>query len=172
MLLSGVTTSMILLAVIVIVILLFISTGVKVVKLDENMIVERLGVYNCTLEAGLHFVFPFIDRVVGVISTSERDMSIPTASYITRDDQKIQVEAKIMFQIFDAKLFHYGLKSIEDSITQKISDNLKNQLYKISYDSFGDELERVTEILIEDANMELRAAGVKINRVTLNKYID
>ena len=54
--------SMIILYVLVTLVVIYILRGIKIVSQSETMIVERLGKYNRTLNAGINVILPIVEQ--------------------------------------------------------------------------------------------------------------
>lgn len=73
--------------------MLVIGLSIKVIQVNQVMIVERLGAYYKTLEAGIHFIFPSFDRVVSTLSLEEQLHKTNVQSFRTYDDIKVDLNA-------------------------------------------------------------------------------
>ena len=89
------------LIVILVIIAIIAFKSIKVVNQSEVYIIERLGKYYKTAEAGLTLILPFIDRVSSVVLLKELTMDIPPQGVITKDNVTINIDTVVFYQITD-----------------------------------------------------------------------
>ena len=75
--------------------------SVRVVPQQTAYVVERLGRYRETLQPGLNFIIPFVDRLAYKHDLSEITMDVPSQVCITRDNTQLQVDGVLYFQVMD-----------------------------------------------------------------------
>ncbi|MCI0692037.1 paraslipin, partial [candidate division KSB1 bacterium] len=88
---------------------IIIVKATRVVPQKTVFIVERLGKYNATLEAGFHILVPFMDRVAYRHSLKERAIDVPPQTCITKDNIQVEVDGILYFQIIDPVKASYGI---------------------------------------------------------------
>ena len=98
------------LAVIILATLFVVIKSIVVVSQANTVIVERLGKYRKTLEAGFHIIVPIIEKKVNVISLKEKVADFPPQPVITKDNVTMQIDTVVYFQITDPKLYTYGVE--------------------------------------------------------------
>ena len=77
--------------IIAIVAIIALITSVKIINQSTTAIVQRLGRYHRTLEAGPHMIVPFIDRVYKKISLKEQVADFDPQPVITKDNVTMQI---------------------------------------------------------------------------------
>jgi regulator of protease activity HflC (stomatin/prohibitin superfamily) len=92
-----------------ILVIIFFAFGIKIVPQSQNFIVERLGRYHRTLQAGLQIIIPLIDSVRHRIDILERQLPTKEISAITLDNVTIGVKLAILFRIIDASKTVYRI---------------------------------------------------------------
>ena len=102
---------MIALGVLVVILIALIVTNIRIVPQASTFIIERLGKYQTTWEAGLHVKAPFIDRVVRVVSLKEQVLDFPPQPVITKDNVVMQIDSVVFMKVFDPRLFTYGIEN-------------------------------------------------------------
>lgn len=145
--------------------------GIRIVPQASAGIVERLGRYHRTLNAGLNLIVPFIDRVRPLIDLRERVVSFPPQPVITSDNLVVSIDTVIYFQVTDAKSATYEIENFIQGIEQLVVTTLRNVVG-------GLDLEQVLTSR-DGINANLRGVldeatgkwGVRVNRVEL-KAID
>ncbi len=112
--------------VLVIFIVITILKGVKIVPQQEAWIVERLGKYNRTLNAGLNFIIPYIDKVKAKLSLREQVLDIEKQEVITKDNVLVKIDAVAYYQITDPKKAYYNIQNLKYAIIQTIQTTLRD----------------------------------------------
>ena len=117
------TFILILLAVVVIV---AIWRAVRIVPQAVALIVERLGKYQTTMYAGLHFLIPFVDRVRASVDLREQVVSFPPQPVITSDNLVVSIDTVIYFQVTEPKSATYEIANFITGIEQLTVTTLRN----------------------------------------------
>jgi regulator of protease activity HflC (stomatin/prohibitin superfamily) len=100
---NGSIIALIVLAVLVLFVVSTIARAVRVVPQASAVIIERLGRYSRTLEPGLHFLVPFVDRPRANVDLREQVVSFPPQPVITSDNLVVNIDTVIYFQPTDPK---------------------------------------------------------------------
>jgi regulator of protease activity HflC (stomatin/prohibitin superfamily) len=100
--------------------------SVRVVPQAEAWIVERLGRYARTLDAGLHLLLPFVDRVRAKRDLREQVISFPPQSVITSDNLVVEIDTVIYFQVTDARAAVYEIANFLTGVEQLTVTTLRN----------------------------------------------
>ena len=82
--------------------------------------------FNRTLERGVHFLVPIIDRAVMTVSLKERVADFPPQPVITKDNVTIQIDTVIYYQITDPKTYVYGVDRPMNAIENLTATTLRN----------------------------------------------
>ena len=146
--------------------IIFISvwSGVKVVPQQNAWIVERLGKYNSTLEPGLNFLIPFIDKVAYRHSLKENAIDIPSQSAITKDNVTLSIDGVLYLKITDPKQASYGVGDARYAITQLAQTTMRSELGKITLDKTFLERENLNTGIVESINEASRVWGIQCLR--------
>jgi len=83
---------------------------IRIVPQKEASIVERLGKYSKTLEAGFHILMPFVDKVAYKHTLKEQAVDVPPQQCITRDNIAVEVDGILYMQVVDPKRPHQRRK--------------------------------------------------------------
>ena len=102
--------------IILIIILIIIVAGIKIIPQSRSKVTERLGSYHATLQTGVHYVIPFIDRVANDVSLKEIVKDFAPQPVITKDNVTMQIDTVVYFQITDPKLYTYGVENPVNAI--------------------------------------------------------
>ena len=150
---------------------LVVIRSVRIVPQARARNVERLGRYTKTLEPGLHFIIPFVDRVRGSIDLREQVVSFPPQPVITEDNLVVHIDTVLYFQVTDPRAATYEIANFIQAVEQLTVTTLRNVIG-------GMDLEE-TLTSREKINSELRGVldeatgkwGIRVNRVEI-KAID
>lgn len=159
------------LIVIAVVILVILAASVKIVRQSEARIVERIGKYNKTLETGLHFIVPFIDRLSPAISLKERVADFKPQSVITKDNVTMHIDTVVYFQITDPKLFTYGVERPISAIENLTATTLRNIVGDLELDQTLTSRDTVNGKMRDILDEATDPWGIKVNRVELKNII-
>lgn len=139
------------------VVFIFVVKGVKLVPQQKAWIVERLGRYNDSLVAGLHFIIPFVDKVAYQHSLKENAIDIPSQSAITRDNVTLVIDGILYLKITDPKQASYGVRDPLYAISQLAQTTMRSELGKITLDKTFEEREILNTNIVQSIN---EASGV------------
>jgi len=153
------------------VVLVGFGRTVRIVPQARAYVIERLGSYSRTLDAGLNTIVPFIDRVRARVDLREQVVSFAPQPVITEDNLVVKIDTVLYFQVTDPKAATYEIADFIQAIEQLTVTTLRNVIG-------GMDLER-TLTSREQINGELRGVldeatgkwGIRVNRVEL-KAID
>jgi regulator of protease activity HflC (stomatin/prohibitin superfamily) len=168
---STTDVTLIIAAVLILLVLVTLSRTVRIVPQARAGVVERLGRYHRTLNAGLSILTPFVDKLRPLIDLREQVVSFPPQPVITEDNLVVNIDSVIYFQVTDAKSATYEIANYIQGIEQLTVTTLRNVVG-------GMDLEQALTSR-EDINQQLRGVldeatgkwGVRVNRVEL-KAID
>jgi regulator of protease activity HflC (stomatin/prohibitin superfamily) len=140
---------------------------VRIIPQASAGIVERLGRYNRTLDAGLAIVIPFIDRVKPLIDLREQVVSFDPQPVITEDNLVVSIDTVLYFQVTDAKAATYEIADYIAGIEQLTVTTLRNVIGAMTLEE--------TLTSRDDINQQLRGVldeatgkwGIRVNRVEL-----
>jgi regulator of protease activity HflC (stomatin/prohibitin superfamily) len=163
--------TLIVLGVIAFLILLTLSRGIRIVPQARAGVVERLGRYQRTLDAGLALVVPYVDRVRPLIDLREQVVSFPPQPVITEDNLVINIDTVIYFQVTDAKAASYEIADYIAAIEQLVVTTLRNVSGGMTLEetlTSRDKISGELRIVLDEATGKW---GIRVNRVEL-KSVD
>src|SRR5215211_6532967 len=120
------TAGAIALIVLAIFVLFIAFAGIKIVPQARAGIVERLGRYSRTLDAGLALIVPFMDRVKPLIDLREQVVAFPPQPVITEDNLVVGIDTVIYFTVTDPKAATYEIANPLQAIEQLTVTTLRN----------------------------------------------
>ncbi len=137
---------------------------VVVVPQKTAYIVERLGKYSCTLEAGLHFLVPILDRVAYRHSLKEQAIDVPPQSCITRDNIAVDVDGVLYLQVMDPAKASYGIGNFLFAVTQLAQTTMRSEMGKLDLDRSFEERTNINAAVVEAVDKASDPWGVKVTR--------
>ena len=158
------------LAVLIILAVIFIS-GIKIIPQSKAYVVERLGAYHRTLQTGLHYVIPFIERVANNVNLKEIVKDFPPQPVITKDNVTMQIDTVVYFQITDPKLYTYGVENPVNAIENLTATTLRNIIGELELDetlTSRDVINTKMRSILDEATDPW---GVKVNRVEVKNIL-
>ena len=153
------------------IVLIILGNCIKIVRQSTTVIVERLGRYKTTLLTGIHFIAPFVDRVLPPISLKEKVADFPPQPIITKDNVTMQIDTVVYYQITDPKLYAYGVERPVSAIENLTATTLRNIVGELELDETLTSRDTVNCRMRQILDEATDPWGIKINRVEL-KNID
>lgn len=157
--------------IILVIILLVIILGVKIIPQSRAKVIERLGSYHTTLETGLHYVVPFIDRVASDVSLKEIVRDFAPQPVITKDNVTMQIDTVVYFQITDPKLYTYGVENPVNAIENLTATTLRNIIGDLELDetlTSRDIINSKMRLILDEATDPW---GIKVTRVEVKNIL-
>ncbi|MCB1182057.1 paraslipin [bacterium] len=145
------------------VIITLINTA-RIVPQKSAYIVERLGKYSRTLNAGFHILTPFLDRVAYKHSLKEVAVDVPPQICITRDNIAVEVDGVLYLQVVDAVKASYGIENFLFASTQLSQTTMRSEIGKLELDRTFEEREAINHAIIAAVDKASDPWGVKITR--------
>ncbi|HET7133778.1 MAG TPA: stomatin-like protein [Gammaproteobacteria bacterium] len=151
------------LAIAVVVIFVLMKTAI-VVPQQSAYIVEFVGKYSRTLQAGFHILIPFVERVAYKHTLKEMAIDIPEQICITRDNVQVGIDGVLYMQILDASRASYGISNYEFAISQLAQTTLRSQIGKIELDRTFEERATINANVVSELDKASEPWGVKVLR--------
>ena len=145
--------------------------AVRIVQQATAVIIERLGKYQKTLGAGLHFLIPFIDRPRATVDLREQVVSFPPQPVITSDNLVVSIDTVIYFQVNDPKSATYEIANFIQGIEQLTVTTLRNVIGSLDLEQTLTSRDQINGQLRGVLDEATGKWGIRVNRVEL-KAID
>ena len=148
-----------------ILVLVFFGLGIKIVPQSQNFVIERLGRYNRTLEAGLHIIIPVIEAVRHRVDILERQLPTSKISTITLDNVTIGIDLAILFRVVHAEKSVYRINNIDQAILTTVTGVVRSVIGKTDLDGVQSNRRSITEAIEEELRAVTEEWGIVLSRV-------
>lgn len=162
--------TVIIIGLILFVVVAFLKT-IRVVPQKVAFIVERLGKYNATLDAGLHILIPFIDRVSYKHTLKEQAIDVPSQTCITRDNISVEVDGILYLQVIDPQKASYGINNYQFAAMQLAQTTMRSVIGKLELDKTFEERETINTTIVEAVDKASDPWGVKVTRYEIKNIV-
>lgn len=136
----------------------------RIVPQRSAFIIERLGKYAKTLDAGFHILIPFVDRVAYKHTLKEEAIDVPSQACVTRDNIQVVVDGVLYLQVVDPKLASYGINDYRYASMQLAQTTLRSVVGKIDLDKTFEERETINVQVVQALDEAAKPWGVKVLR--------
>lgn len=141
-----------------------IAKTARVVPQRSAYVVERLGKYSKTLEAGFHILIPFIDKVAYRHTLKEEVIDVPRQMCVTKDNIQVVVDGVVYLQVMDAHAASYGINDYRYAATQLAQTTLRSVIGKIELDKTFEERDSINQQVVQALDEAAQPWGVKVLR--------
>ncbi len=167
---ASTTFTVILIVLIVFAITIFFKT-IRIVPQKQACIVERLGKYYATLEAGLHMLIPFLDKIAYKHTLKEQAVDVPPQQCITKDNIAVEVDGILYMQVVDAKKASYGIDHYRFAATQLAQTTMRSVIGKLDLDKTFEERETINHVIVDAVDKASDPWGVKVTRYEVKNIV-
>ncbi|MDE0848151.1 MAG: paraslipin [Nitrospinaceae bacterium] len=143
---------------------LAVVKGVKFVPQQQVWIVERMGRYRASMQAGLNFLIPFIDNISYRHSLKEEAVDIPSQTAITKDNVTLIIDGILYLKITDPKQASYGVGDARYAITQMAQTTMRSELGKMTLDKTFLERDNLNVSIVQSINEASVVWGIQCLR--------
>ena len=157
--------------IVLIIFVVIAALGIKIIPQSRAYVVERLGAYHRTMQTGLHYVIPFIERVANNVSLKEIVKDFAQQPVTTKDNVTMQIDTVVYFQITDSKLYTYGIENPVNAIENLTATTLRNIIGELELDetlTSRDVINTKMRAILDEATDPW---GVKVNRVEVKNIL-
>ena len=150
--------------VVAILVVIVLARTATVVPQQSGYVVEYLGRYNRTLQAGFHILFPFVERIAYKHNLKEQAIDIPEQICITKDNVQVGVDGVLYLQVLDASRASYGITNYNFAITQLAQTTLRSEIGKIELDRTFEERATINANVVSELDKASAPWGIKVLR--------
>jgi len=144
---------------------------IRIVPQRSAFIVERLGKYSQTLEAGFHILIPFFDKVSYKHTLKEQALDVAPQACITKDNIAVEVDGIIYLQVHDPKKASYGINMYQFASTQLAQTTMRSVIGKLELDRTFEERETINVAIVDAVDKASEPWGVKVTRYEVKNII-
>lgn len=137
---------------------------IRIVPQRSAFIVERLGKYRTTLNAGFHILVPFLDQVSYKHTLKEQAIDVPPQTCITQDNIAVEVDGILYLQVTDPKNASYGINNYQFASTQLAQTTMRSVIGKLQLDRTFEERETINSAIVNAVDKASDPWGVKVTR--------
>jgi regulator of protease activity HflC (stomatin/prohibitin superfamily) len=148
---------------VVFIIVLVVKTAIIVPQRNEYVI-ERLGKYQATLEAGFHILIPFIDKIAYKRNLREEPIDIGSQTCITADNVILEVDGIMYLQVVNSRQSAYGIADYHFAASQLAQTSLRSAIGKITLDNTFEARENLNKQVVEAIDDAAQNWGIKVLR--------
>ena len=162
--------TVILIGLLVFAVIVFVKT-IRIVPQKQAFIVERLGKYAATLEAGFHVLMPFVDKVAYRHTLKEQAIDVPSQSCITKDNIAVEVDGILYMQVVDAKKASYGIDNYRFASIQLAQTTMRSVMGKLDLDRTFEERENINSVIVGAVDKASEPWGIKVTRYEVKNIL-
>lgn len=146
------------------VVLISLLRSIRIVPAQTALVVERLGKYVKTLEAGFHVLIPFIEKVKYKHNLKEQAIDVPAQECFTWDNVKVEVDGVLYMKIVEPKRASYGITDCKYATIQLAQTTMRSVIGKLELDKSFEERGQINAEVVKSVDEASDPWGVKVNR--------
>lgn len=136
----------------------------RVVPTQSALVVERLGKYHGTLDAGFHVLFPFIDRVRYRHTLKEQAIDVPAQECFTLDNVRVEVDGVLYLKVVEPRKASYGIRDYRYGTIQLAQTTMRSVVGRLELDKTFEEREQINAAVVRSVDEASEPWGVKVTR--------
>ena len=153
----------------VVLIITTIKFSVKIVPQSENWLVENLGRYNRTLQAGLHIIIPYIENVRHKVIVQETQLPPDPINAITYDNVSISVQLAILYRIVDASRTVYRIENLRLAIKTIVNGTVRSVIGKTDLDGVQSNRRHIATEIENELKLVSDEWGIVLTRIEITE---
>ncbi len=151
-------------SIVMICVLVTIVKTAVIVPQNAAYVVERLGKYHCTIEAGFHILVPFFDKIAYRHTLKEQAIDVPPQQCITKDNIAVDVDGILYMQVMDAAKASYGIGNYLFATTQLAQTTMRSEMGKLDLDRSFEERTSINAAIVSAVDKASDPWGIKVTR--------
>lgn len=170
MLAEAQVTTVILIGILVLAVIALMMS-MRIVPQKVAFIVERLGKYSATLDAGFHILVPFIDRVSYKHTLKEQAVDVAPQQCITKDNIAVEVDGILYMQVIDPKKASYGIDNYRFASIQLAQTTMRSVMGKLDLDKTFEERDVINIAIVNAVDKASEPWGMKVTRYEVKNIL-
>lgn len=138
--------------------------SIRIVPAKTALIVERLGKYATTLNAGIHVMVPFIDKVRYKHNLKETAIDVPAQDCFTQDNVKVRVDGVLYMQVVDPQKASYGIEDHRYGTIQLAQTTIRSEIGKLELDKTFEERDLINASVVKAVDEASDPWGIRVSR--------
>jgi len=144
--------------------IILVKSSLRFVPQNMTYVVERFGKYNQTMDAGLNFLVPFIDKVAYQRTLKEQAIDVQSQAAITKDNISLVVDGVLYLKVLDPYKASYGVESYTYAVTQLAQTTMRSEIGKMDLDKTFEERDNLNTNIVASINEAAAPWGVQVLR--------
>ncbi|MEN8217687.1 MAG: stomatin-like protein [Pseudomonadota bacterium] len=147
-----------------ILILIVLMKTIRIVPQKQAFIIERLGKYQSTLEAGFHILMPFVDKLAYKHTLKEQAVDVPPQTCITRDNISVAMDGILYLQVVDPRKASYGIDDYSFASIQLAQTTMRSVIGRLELDKTFEERDSINIAIVNAVDKASDPWGIKVTR--------
>ena len=152
--------------------IIMVFKGVKVVPQTQVFLIERFGKYRHTLNAGLNWIIPFLDRVSNKVDILERQLPQQSISVITKDNVEIVLKTIVFLRVIDASKAIYRIQDMSSAVDNAATSLARSMGGELVLDDIQTSRQIINDRIKENLSKAAEIWGVEITRTEIVVVFD
>lgn len=145
----------------------YLWRGVITVKQGYEYTVETFGQYTRTLGPGLHWIWPWVQRIGRRISMMETVLDVPSQEVITQDNAMVRVDGIVFFQVLEAAKAAYEVEHLERAVLNLTMTNIRSVMGSMDLDQLLSKRDEINAKLLHVVDAATTPWGIKVTRIEI-----
>ncbi|WP_133408095.1 stomatin-like protein [Parashewanella tropica] len=138
--------------------------SIRLVPTKSAYVVERLGKYHCTLDAGFHALIPFVDKVAYIHDLKEETINVPPQECFSCDEVKVEVDGVIYMSVIDPVKASYGITDYRYAAIQLAQTTTRSVIGTLDLDRTFEERDVISAKVVEVLDQAGALWGIRVHR--------
>jgi regulator of protease activity HflC (stomatin/prohibitin superfamily) len=148
-------------------ILIFVASGIKILKESERVAVFRLGKFLRISGPGIIWVTPILDKIAAKLSLREQQTIVDTSKFVSGDGSASRLTGFVNWRIIDTERAVLGVENYRNSTDTAINHQIRKTAESLPSDAIIYSEEQFYSELKEALGPALEKWGIRITEISL-----